>query len=210
MYNRAKSPQSVWLFCDPTDCSQPGSSVHGASQARILEWVAISSSRAQGSNLRLLSLQHLQVGCLPTVPPGKPWRLLIIHGAKTTSPFTSHFYHMEGNGVQKTPSPILQAEGIWGMTGAFLIFPLSGPYISLVEERKEQSYLRDKGTPRRIQTDLAKCPQFTAPPSDTLFCQIPPRLSPLIKPSIKPSGLTSSSGLHLLRKAPTSYKTYVK
>ena len=31
--------------CDPTDCSPPGSSVHVISQARILEWVAISSSR---------------------------------------------------------------------------------------------------------------------------------------------------------------------
>ena len=33
------------LFCDPMDCSPPGSSVHGISQARILEWVAISFSR---------------------------------------------------------------------------------------------------------------------------------------------------------------------
>ena len=31
-------------LCDPTDCSQPGSSVHGR-QARILKWVAISYSR---------------------------------------------------------------------------------------------------------------------------------------------------------------------
>ena len=30
---------------DPTDCSPPGSSVRGISQASILEWVAISSSR---------------------------------------------------------------------------------------------------------------------------------------------------------------------
>ena len=37
--------QSCWLFCDPMDYSPPGSSVHGISQARILEWVAISSSR---------------------------------------------------------------------------------------------------------------------------------------------------------------------
>ena len=29
----------------PMDCSPPNSSVHGISQARILEWVAISSSR---------------------------------------------------------------------------------------------------------------------------------------------------------------------
>ena len=32
-------------LCDPMDCSPPGSSVHGVLQARILEWVAISSSR---------------------------------------------------------------------------------------------------------------------------------------------------------------------
>ena len=32
-------------LCDPTDCSPPGSSVHGILQARILEWVAISYPR---------------------------------------------------------------------------------------------------------------------------------------------------------------------
>ena len=32
-------------LCDPIDCSPPGSSIRGISQARILEWVAISSSR---------------------------------------------------------------------------------------------------------------------------------------------------------------------
>ena len=35
----------VWLFCNLMDCSLPGHSVHGISQARILERVAISSSR---------------------------------------------------------------------------------------------------------------------------------------------------------------------
>ena len=40
------SPSHVWLFHDPMDCGPPGSSVHGISQAKILEWVAISSSRA--------------------------------------------------------------------------------------------------------------------------------------------------------------------
>ena len=33
-------------LCDPIDCSLPGSSVLGISQASILEWVAISFSRA--------------------------------------------------------------------------------------------------------------------------------------------------------------------
>ena len=32
-------------LCDPMDCSPPGSSVHGIFQARVLEWIAISSSR---------------------------------------------------------------------------------------------------------------------------------------------------------------------
>ena len=39
----AQSPSPVRLFCDPLDCSPPGSSVHGISQARKLEWVAFPS-----------------------------------------------------------------------------------------------------------------------------------------------------------------------
>ena len=41
----AQSPSHVRLFENPTDCSPPGSSVHGISQATILEWVVISFSR---------------------------------------------------------------------------------------------------------------------------------------------------------------------
>ena len=37
-----KSCLTLW---DPMDCSLPGASVHGISQARILEWIAISFSR---------------------------------------------------------------------------------------------------------------------------------------------------------------------
>ena len=37
--------QSCLTLCDPRDCSPPGSSVHGIVQARILEWVAMPSSR---------------------------------------------------------------------------------------------------------------------------------------------------------------------
>ena len=45
-YMHGKSLQSCPALCDPMDCSLPGSSVHGILQARILEWVAISFSRA--------------------------------------------------------------------------------------------------------------------------------------------------------------------
>ena len=72
----AKSLQSCLTLCDPMDCNPPGFSVHGIPQARILEWVVISSSRGifltQGSNLCLLCLLHWQAGSLPLVPPGKP------------------------------------------------------------------------------------------------------------------------------------------
>ena len=40
-----ESLQSFLTLCDPMDCSPPGSSVHGILQARILEWVAMPSSR---------------------------------------------------------------------------------------------------------------------------------------------------------------------
>ena len=36
--------QSCPTLCDPMDCSLSGSSVHGISQARVLEWIAISFS----------------------------------------------------------------------------------------------------------------------------------------------------------------------
>ena len=41
----AKSLQSCLTLCDSMDCSPPGSSVHGILQARLLEWVAMPSSR---------------------------------------------------------------------------------------------------------------------------------------------------------------------
>ena len=40
-----KLPQSCTTLCDPIDCSPPGSSIHEILQARILQWVAMPSSR---------------------------------------------------------------------------------------------------------------------------------------------------------------------
>ena len=46
--------QSCLTLCDPMDCSPPGSSVHKILQARVLEWVAMPSSKGifptKGSN----------------------------------------------------------------------------------------------------------------------------------------------------------------
>ena len=47
VYNESESElaQSCPTLCDRMDCSLPGSSIHGISQARTLEWIAISFSR---------------------------------------------------------------------------------------------------------------------------------------------------------------------
>ena len=42
--------QSCLTLCDPMDSSLPGSSAHGIFQARMLEWVAISYSRASSQS----------------------------------------------------------------------------------------------------------------------------------------------------------------
>ena len=45
MCGHVKSLKLCLTLCDPVDLSPPGSSVHGILQARILEWVAVPSSR---------------------------------------------------------------------------------------------------------------------------------------------------------------------
>ena len=40
----AKSRQTCPILSGPMDCSLPGSSVHGISQARVLEWGAIATA----------------------------------------------------------------------------------------------------------------------------------------------------------------------
>ena len=57
-----KSLQSCPTLCDPMDCSLPGSSVHGILQARMLEWVAMPSSK--GSFLLRDLTQISYVSCI--------------------------------------------------------------------------------------------------------------------------------------------------
>ena len=46
-------------LCDPMDCSLPGFSVHGIFQARILKWVAISSSRGSSKPSDWTHISHV-------------------------------------------------------------------------------------------------------------------------------------------------------
>ena len=60
----------VQCFTDPVDCSLPGSSVHGISLARILEWAAISFSKGSSQPRdQIHHLLHLLGRFFTTEPP---------------------------------------------------------------------------------------------------------------------------------------------
>ena len=69
----AKSLQSCPTLCDPTNCSLPGSSIHGDSPGKntgvgypaLLQWIFPT----QGSKLHFLHLLHCRVGSLHLAPP---------------------------------------------------------------------------------------------------------------------------------------------
>ena len=67
-------PRSCLTLCSPMDCSLPDSSVRGISQARVLEWVAVSFSK-RSSQPR----DWAQVSCIAG-------RLLTIWATRETKP----------------------------------------------------------------------------------------------------------------------------
>ena len=77
--------KSCLIFCYPMDCGLPGSSVHGISQARVLEWVAISFSRGSSQTSDQNCDSHTLAGEFWTAkPPGKP--LLVYEGTQFLQP----------------------------------------------------------------------------------------------------------------------------
>ena len=76
---------SSLTFCNPLDCSTSGSTVYGIFQARILEWVAISSSRGSSwprdwtrGDLSFFCLPCWQADSLPMRHLGNPWRRCVL------------------------------------------------------------------------------------------------------------------------------------
>ena len=69
----AKSGQTCWTLCDPMDDSPLGSSVPEILQTRILEWVALLSSKGTSSPRGQIHLSHIScigVSSSPRAPPG--------------------------------------------------------------------------------------------------------------------------------------------
>ena len=94
--------QSCMILCTPMNCSLPGSSVHGILQARILEWVAISSFRGsswprnQTWVSRITGIYHLN-------HQGSSFRSLLfrISAFQTSSSRAQHFLRSIGGGTEK-------------------------------------------------------------------------------------------------------------
>ena len=61
--------QSCLILCDPVYYGLSGSSAHGISQARVLKWVAISSSRGSSRPWVGTRSSALQAGSLLSEPP---------------------------------------------------------------------------------------------------------------------------------------------
>ena len=78
MKSESEVAQSCPTFSDSMDCSEPGSSVHGIFQARVLEWGAIAFSSVQFSrsvvsdSLRPHELPHARPPCPSPTPRVHP------------------------------------------------------------------------------------------------------------------------------------------
>ena len=98
--------QSCPTLCNLIDCSPPVSSVHGIPQARILEWVGISSSRESSPPRNQTSISCTAGEFFTTEPPGKPTPLL----SSLTKPHFSIVLHVSlalGPPSPVTPESIL-------------------------------------------------------------------------------------------------------
>ena len=85
-------------ICDSMDCSLSGSSVHGISQARILEWVAISFSRESSQPRDQTHISCIAGGFFTTEPPGKPRDQLLSPKPKHQPGFPSLIFPSLQNG----------------------------------------------------------------------------------------------------------------
>ena len=101
----------IWLFASQwtVDCQRPR--IHGILQARILEWVAMSSSRG-------FSWPWIESGILTSpVLAGAfftiiaTWETLLMHGIPKFSKKISSLWDFPGGPVVKTPG--LQCRGPW-------------------------------------------------------------------------------------------------
>ena len=98
---KVKSESEVAQWCptlsDPIDCSLPGSFVYGIFQARVLEWVAISSSRGSSPEKAMASHSSTLAWKIPwTEEPGRLQSMGSLSQTRLSDfTFTFHFHALE-------------------------------------------------------------------------------------------------------------------
>ena len=80
-------------------CSPPGSSVHVISQARILDWVAISSSRGSSWPRDWTYISYIAGRLFTAEPPAKPWNWMLFFSRSVMSD------SLQPHGLQPTRLP---------------------------------------------------------------------------------------------------------
>ena len=100
----AKSLQLYLTLCDPMDCSLPGSSVHGIHQARILEWIVMTSSRGSSQPRDWTYISY--VSCIA----GRFFTTSVtLSASKPTQVFVSRFSKSLG----RKPQNVLFKQTLW-------------------------------------------------------------------------------------------------
>ena len=105
------------------DCSPPGSSVHGISQARILEWVAISFSKGSSQPRGQTCISCLAYRFFTTEPPGKPLNGLLVSKTeflcflKVWAPRFRRLEQEDSHRLRtrkpEPTSPVCHSQGVW-------------------------------------------------------------------------------------------------
>ena len=113
------------------DCSLPGSSVHGISQARVLEWIAISfykvssqpKDRSHGPKIHLMS-PALQADSLPLSCQGSPY--LLYSSLKSLNFCLKNFVTCPEHHFNNNPDDFLKKRVLSSASAAFisLRFPI--------------------------------------------------------------------------------------
>ena len=88
--------QSCPTLCDPMDSNPPGTCVHGISQARILEWIAMPYSRGSSWPRDQTQVYCIAGRCITTEPLGKPTAVHIVNFDVLSHSVLSYFLQPHG------------------------------------------------------------------------------------------------------------------
>ena len=180
----------VWLFCNPVDCSLPGSSAPGICKVRILKWVAISFSGGSFQPRDQTCVSCLAGKFFTTEPPWKSqgtyyfiidyfiYSLLIVKALRWFFPMKLgciylwiHFRIVKGAVKSIKRKKKKYKKGKWSTTGLRTRVP-SGEYrfwkntVSTFAYLFQRNFESNETSPRHPLSNW----EVVFPPINTFFC----------------------------------------